>query len=198
MPTAARPLGPLGRARRSVEVPEHARLVSRARDFVARPPAHAPRPIAQPRDPSFGSLLPYVTLATPQNSRVVIDSIVELTNTVRAENGLPALAANEPLMAAAQLHSQEMATASNMAHTLPGSSLPTLTDRAAAVHYRYSSLGENIAYNQADASSVVASWMNSRAHRHNMLGAAFTDIGVGLAWNSRGEPYYTMMLGRQG
>jgi uncharacterized protein YkwD len=68
-------------------------------------------------------------------------------------------------------------------------------DRAEYVHYNYQLLGENIAYNQADAASVVASWMNSPPHRENLLNPLFTDIGVGLAWNSRGEPYYTLMLG---
>ncbi|MFO0889512.1 MAG: CAP domain-containing protein [Isosphaeraceae bacterium] len=123
-------------------------------------------------------------------------AIVDLTNYLRSENHLPPLVQDSRLSGAAQIHSQDMALLNTMAHTLPGTAAPGLTDRASIVHYRYTTLGENIAYNQADASSVVASWMASPPHRQNMLGSSFTDIGVGLAWNSRGEPYYTMMLGK--
>jgi uncharacterized protein YkwD len=137
-----------------------------------------------------------LALAVPSNAPVVLQSIIELTNHLRQENQAPPLAESPSLDTAAQLHSRDMAAANDMAHTLPGASLPTLTDRAAAVHYAYAILGENIAYNQADAASVVASWMSSPPHRENMLNSSFTDIGVGLAWNERGEPYYTMVLGR--
>jgi uncharacterized protein YkwD len=163
----------------------------------ARPAPRAPLPQGRLAG-AIGRLLgPYVVLATPENADLVTRSIVELTNHQRAENQAPPLEASEPLMTAARFHSREMAAANNMAHSLQGSALPTLTDRADAVRYTWSGLGENIAYNQADASSVVASWMNSPPHRRNMLDPSFTDIGVGLAWNARGEPYYTMMLGRR-
>ena len=98
-------------------------------------------------------------------------------------------------MQAALLHSEDMARLDTMAHDIPGAPLATLTDRANQVHYAYRMLGENIAYNQADAATVVASWWNSPHHRENILNPAFSDIGVGIARNSRGEPYYTMMLG---
>ena len=89
-----------------------------------------------------------------------------------------------------------MARFNLMSHDIPGIPLASLTDCAAAfVHYHYVQLGENIAYNQAGASAVVASWMNSPPHRENMLNPAFTEIGVGVAWNQRGEPSDTMTLG---
>ena len=67
-------------------------------------------------------------------------------------------------MEAAALHSQDMARLDMMAHNLPGGSLASLTDRAAYVHYSYQLLGENIAFNRADASSLIAAWMNSPPH----------------------------------
>jgi uncharacterized protein YkwD len=140
----------------------------------------------------------FVALAIPQNQAIVTQAIVDLTNFVRTENQLAPLTENPQLMQAAQLHSQDMASLNDMSHDLPGVPLATLTERAAYVHYSYRMLGENIAYNQADPASVVASWMNSPPHRENMLNSSFTDIGVGVAWNGRGEPYYTMMLGKPG
>jgi uncharacterized protein YkwD len=140
--------------------------------------------------------LGFIALASPQNAAIVAQAIIDLTNHVRAENGSGLLTASPALMEAASLHSQDMARLDLMAHDIPGVPLSSLTDRAAYVHYNYQLLGENIAYNQADAASVVAAWMNSPPHRQNMLNPAFTDVGVGIAWNSRGEPYYTMMLGQ--
>ena len=160
---------------------------SRAAGTIATAPAPGPLP---PSD------LRFVALAIPQNQAIVTQAIVDLTNYVRAENHAPPLSVNPALMQAAQLHSQDMAALNQMSHDLPGVPLASLTQRAAYVHYSYRMLGENIAYNQADPSSVVASWMNSPPHRENMLNPSFTDIGVGLAWNRRGEPYYTMMLGK--
>jgi uncharacterized protein YkwD len=140
--------------------------------------------------------VPFIALAIPANAAVVRQAIVDLANHVRAENHVSPFSQNSALSEAAQLHSQDMASVDQMAHQIPGSPLSSLPDRAAYVHYDYQLLGENIAYNQADAASVVASWMNSPPHRQNLLNPSFTDVGVGLAWNSRGEPYYTLMLGK--
>jgi uncharacterized protein YkwD len=140
--------------------------------------------------------LRFIARAIPANAQVVTQAIIDLTNFVRTENHLPPLSANAALMQAAQLHSQDMARLDQMQHDLPGVPLASLTDRAAFVHYSYQLLGENIAYNQADPASLVASWMQSPAHRENMLNPSFTDIGVGLSWNRRGEPFYTMVLGQ--
>jgi uncharacterized protein YkwD len=160
--------------------------------------ATIPRPMAVTAAP--GPLAPdqlrFIARAIPANAQIVTQAIIDLTNFVRAENHVPPLTANAALMEAAQLHSQDMARLDQMQHDLPGVPLSTLTDRAAFVHYSYQLLGENIAYNQADPASVVAMWIQSPPHRQNMLNPSFTDIGVGLSWNRRGEPFYTMMLGQ--
>jgi uncharacterized protein YkwD len=161
------------------------------RKFAGLTLSQRPGPVALvPADARF------IALAVPQNASVVTQAIVDLTNHVRAEAGVPPLNKSPALVEAAQLHSVDMARLDQMQHDLPGVPLATLTDRAESVHYDYQFLGENIAYNQADPASVVAAWINSPAHRENMLDAQFADIGVGIAWNRRGEPYYTMMLGK--
>jgi uncharacterized protein YkwD len=137
---------------------------------------------------------PQVPIAPPDAS-AISQEIVDLTNQARAAAGAPSLIASPALMTAAQLHSRDMARLNLMSHDLHGIPLATLTDRAAYVNYHYQRLGENIAFNQADAASVVSSWMNSPPHRENMLDHTFTQIGVGVARNQLGEPYYTMMLG---
>jgi uncharacterized protein YkwD len=147
-----------------------------------------------------GPLLPsdtgFIALAVPRNAAVVTQAVIDLTNHVRCENNLEPLVQNPGLMEAAAIHSQDMARTNQMLHDIEGARLPTLIDRAAYSHYSYRMLGENIAFNQADAASVVAGWMSSAPHRENMLNPAFSEIGVGVAWNRRREPYYTMMLGQ--
>lgn len=165
------------------------RVLARRLEPRAAPSAAAPR-VALPQDS------PTLARPTPENASLVVQAIIDQTNRSRAENGLPPVQPNAALMQAAQLHSQDMGRIDRMLHDIPGVPLARLTDRAASVRYDYRLLGENIAYNQASAADVVSSWMNSPPHRENMLNPAFTDIGVGLGWNGRGEPFYTMMLGR--
>jgi uncharacterized protein YkwD len=123
-------------------------------------------------------------------------AVFTLTNQVRAQNGLAPLAASGQLVTAAQVHSTDMARANVLAHDLPGVAMPTPESRAAAVGYDFSWFGENIAYNYADPESVLRGWMQSPGHRENILNPNFTELGVGIAWNGLGEPYYTQEFGR--
>ena len=68
----------------------------------------------------------------------------------------------------------------------------TLTDRIDVVGYYDSNvsadcrcikgyaLGENLARGQRTADEVVRAWMDSPSHREAILGADFTDLGVGV------------------
>jgi uncharacterized protein YkwD len=123
-------------------------------------------------------------------------AILELANHLRLQNGRAALTTRPELMRAAQLHSDDMARLDRMLHDIPGIPLATLPDRAKVVGYRYQILGENIAYNLADPASLVAAWMGSPAHRDNLLDPRFVDAGLGIGWNLKGQPYYTLMLGK--
>ena len=122
-------------------------------------------------------------------------AIVNLVNQVRQQNGLGALTVNAKLVQAAKIHANDMATLNIMAHDLPGAALPGLIDRARYVGYQYSSMGENIAYNFPDATSVMNAWMNSPGHRANILDPSYTEIGVGIALDSQGSPYYCQVFG---
>ena len=55
---------------------------------------------------------------------------------------------------------------------------PSLKSRLASVSYLWRATAENIAEGQAGAAEVVASWMGSSAHRANIMGAAYTEIGA--------------------
>jgi uncharacterized protein YkwD len=140
-----------------------------------------------------------VTLSSPTfgTMSALEQEVVDLTNAARAASGLAPLQVNSALVTAAQTHSRDMAQLNVMDHTLPGVAESTLQSRATAAGYNYAWLGENIAFNYLDDPSVVGAWMNSPAHRANILSPNYTDIGVGIAWNRLGQPYYTEEFGSQ-
>ena len=50
------------------------------------------------------------------------------------------------------------------------------------VGYQFESAGENLAVNFYDSKIVHDAWMNSPAHRENILKGKYTEIGIGMAW----------------
>jgi len=44
---------------------------------------------------------------------------------------------------------------------------------------------------------VMRSWEGSAGHRENLLRAEVTAIGVAMAKNSSGRPYWTLVLGAE-
>ncbi|MET8633915.1 CAP domain-containing protein [Streptomyces sp. NPDC057746] len=121
------------------------------------------------------------------------DEVLALTNAERAAAGLPPLAADPRLTAAAQAHSADMVTRDFYAHTSPEGREPW--DRAAAAGSRHRAVGENIACGQRSPTEVVRGWMNSPGHRANILKPAFTHLGVGFAGGGRAGTYWTQLFG---
>ncbi len=154
------------------------------------PASTATQPISSPvpSTPAPASPAPSISAS--------VQRVIDLTNAQRVQAGLAPLAISVPLTEAADIQSGNMARLGIMSHTLPGTDQPNLMDRAAAVGYDYSTLGENIAFNYPDADSVVAGWMASPGHRANILNASFTETGVSIAYDAQGEPYYTQEFGK--
>lgn len=119
--------------------------------------------------------------------------VVELTNRERRGAGLPPLALDPLLTAAAQAHSADMVARDFYSHTSPEGSQPW--DRAAAAGSARRTIGENIACGQRSAQEVVEGWMNSPGHRANILKADFTHIGIGFAGGGRAGTYWTQLFG---
>ncbi|MCF3134976.1 CAP domain-containing protein [Streptomyces olivochromogenes] len=119
--------------------------------------------------------------------------VVKLTNRERRGAGLPPLAVDPRLTAAAQAYSADMVARDFYSHTSPEGSQPW--DRAAAAGSARRTIGENIACGQRSAAEVVEGWMNSPGHRANILKADFTHIGIGFAGGGRAGTYWTQMFG---
>jgi uncharacterized protein YkwD len=124
------------------------------------------------------------------DKKTMID-LVEAHNAVRKQEGKLALTVDVRLMAAAQLHAEWMRQNKRMSHKQGWLWGSTSADRVSRQKYAYRSYGENIASGQTEVDEVLAIWLNSRAHRANILGD-FKDIGVGRSGN-----YWCVVFGTQ-
>ncbi|AKZ60019.1 putative membrane protein [Streptomyces ambofaciens ATCC 23877] len=118
--------------------------------------------------------------------------VLALVNEERAAAGCSPVTANDRLTRAADDYSDVMASSGVMSHTGPDGS--TMASRVEAAGYQWSALGENIARGQADAASVMESWMNSSGHRANILNCSFKELGVGVHFGD-GGPWWTQDFG---
>lgn len=139
---------------------------------------------------------PDVVETTADANSAVGTAIVQYTNDERAHAGLPALRSNSRLNQAARLQAEQMARVGQMAHVLAGVAYPRPEDRLAAAGYSWRAFGENVAFNQRSASSVLSAWMASAGHRANILDSQFTEMGAAVAYDSKGQPYYAQVFGR--
>ncbi|VTT98481.1 SCP-like extracellular OS=Actinosynnema mirum (strain ATCC 29888 / DSM 43827 / NBRC 14064 / IMRU 3971) GN=Amir_4392 PE=4 SV=1: CAP [Gemmataceae bacterium] len=120
--------------------------------------------------------------------------VIDLTNAERKKADLPPLKANPKLMAAARGHGENMAKQDKLDHVLDDKKP---ADRVKDAGYKYAAVGENVAWNQKDPAQVVEAWMNSEGHRANILKKEYEEIGVAVAKNAKGEPYWVQVFGKQ-
>ncbi|CAM5655877.1 hypothetical protein SAVIM338S_06644 [Streptomyces avidinii] len=118
--------------------------------------------------------------------------VIALVNSERAAAGCGPLKEDAQLRAAAQGHSDDMASRDFFSHTNPDGADPG--KRTTAAGYRWSTYGENIARGQQSPQSVMDSWMKSQGHRENILNCSFKDIGIGIH-QGPGGPWWTQNFG---
>jgi uncharacterized protein YkwD len=156
-------------------------------------PTATPTPAATTPPPSApAERRPGQPPATDDSITAQENRVVALTNAERAAAGCGELAVDERLRTAARGHSQDMATNDYFSHTSLDGSSPT--DRARAAGYP-GGVGENIAMGYRTPEDVMRGWMNSDGHRRNILNCRYLVIGVGLAYDARGRPYWTQKFG---
>jgi uncharacterized protein YkwD len=79
----------------------------------------------------------------------------------------------------AQKHSEDMSRNNYFSHTNQQGKTPF--DRLRAAGITYTVAAENIAEGQRTAEQVLASWLSSSGHRHNIEDCRLLQHGVGLA-----------------
>lgn len=116
--------------------------------------------------------------------------MVELINQARVAEGLNALTYTPKYNSIARKHSTSMADNNYFGHV----DLNNLRggDRMRNGGISYNWWGENLAYGQYSAIYAHEALMNSLGHRENILRKEFTHVFVGVDFNSKNQPYFTM------
>jgi uncharacterized protein YkwD len=117
------------------------------------------------------------------------DQVLALVNAERAAAGCAAVVADAELAGVARAHSEDMRDRGFFDHVnLEGLDPFDRADQAGV-----DASAENIARGQDDAAAVMESWMDSPAHRANILNCSLTRLGVGIA-EGGGGPWWTQLF----
>lgn len=131
-------------------------------------------------------------VAEPAVSGVAGQVIMQI-NSERQKAGCPPLRANSRLTLAARQQSVNMAKHHVLSHESSGKPLAARLDD---VGYVYASAAENLAAGEMSVAAVVRGWMNSPAHRANIVDCSLRETGVAIAESSDSyRLYWTQIFG---
>lgn len=123
------------------------------------------------------------TSARPQvlgyATNITLSGLLSGTNSERSAAGKTSLDSNSKLNSAAQAKANHMIANDYWAHTSPDGVTPWYWFDWAG--YDYTVAGENLAYGFETSSGVINGWMNSPAHKDNLLNNAYEEVGFGIA-----------------
>lgn len=126
-----------------------------------------------------GTVLGYAT-------NVSVERLLELVNVERANAHVGPLTLSAELNEAAVGKAGDMFAKNYWAHISPTGETPWAFITRAGYHYIYA--GENLAKSFNTSEEIVAAWMNSPAHRANILKSEYQEIGFAIQNGSlRGE-----------
>ena len=167
------------------------------------PTATSMPPTATPVPPTA---VPPTSTATPSTASApppqsislssLEDELFRSHNVERASLGLGSLELDAVLVQVARERAQDMADKNYFAHTSPtGETAFSIMNEFG---YFYLIAGENIARNNypdvESASVAMNGFMNSSAHRDNILDARFNKVGVGLVIDGSGMKYFAVVF----
>ena len=105
--------------------------------------------------------------------------LVDQTNDVRLRSGVGTLTVHPLLAQVAQAKAEDMAKRGYFSHNTPDGD--TFYDLITNAGYQFQAVAENLAVGLAADEALIAAWMSSPGHRHNLLNEQHTDIGIGIA-----------------
>jgi len=108
--------------------------------------------------------------------------ILELMNAKRTEAGLEPLTLDNTLVQVSRYKSNNMIQNNFFDHTNPDGT--KWTNWLQTIGYKYTTTGENIAYNTSDPVELFNQWWNSPGHRANMMNASYTKVGIGVIYGN--------------
>jgi uncharacterized protein YkwD len=137
-----------------------------------------------------------VRVKAPGVAAEIERQVFNLLNAERRSKGLSELEWNDEVAALARLHSNNMADGKFFSHRgSDGSMVDDRADRLGLGAWRV--IGENIAYMRGyddPAALAVEKWMESTAHRKNLLGPNWKESAVGVAITEDGTYYMTQVF----
>lgn len=140
--------------------------------------------------------LPRKTQVLAYASNMTITQLLDTTNDVRVANGKDRLNLNSQLTTSAQLKANDMVDKNYWSHVAPDGTQPWHWFEQAG--YAYTIAGENLAYGFNTGAEVTTAWMNSEAHKANIMGD-YADIGFGIASSGQYQDgAYTVVVAHYG
>ena len=131
-----------------------------------KPPARKPTPAVQAQAKGAAS--------KPSPAE---QTLFDSANREREARGLPPFKWSAALASAARPHAQKMAQAGTISHQFPGEMDLGYRVRMAGLHFN--EVAENVA--QGPSAAVIhKEWMNSPAHRDNLLDRDLDSIGIAV------------------
>jgi len=137
------------------------------------------------------------TCAASANSSVEAE-VISLVNDERVAQGLAAYSVDSRLRAAARVHAADMAC--NHFTSRTGSDGSSVRDRVEAQGYTWSWIGENYYVGGSGAQTAFDWWMNSTAHRNNLLSPNYTQFGLGYMYDADSDygGYFVVVFAKPG
>jgi len=126
------------------------------------------------------------------------DQVIVEVNQERERKGIEPLLVNTKLMIAAQEKADHMAEFSYFSHIHSDTEKRWL-DFIIETDYDYLEAGENLANGYSTVDDMVKAWMNSPAHKENILNEGYFETGVGYAkgkLNGKDTIFVAQMFGR--
>jgi uncharacterized protein YkwD len=108
--------------------------------------------------------------------------------------GLGHLKPSRILGEVARTHSRDMGARNFFSHNSPNGRGPK--ERLERAGFAWRAFGENIGCGQDTAEEILLTWMDSSAHRENILDPAYTEVGVGLIRGGECHIYWTALFAR--
>lgn len=107
-----------------------------------------------------------------------VNTLVNLANSSRSEEGLSSLVINDKLNEAAKKKAADMFDGQYFAHISPEGKTPW--DFIKLVKYDYVYAGENLSIGYVDDQELHLAWMNSPTHRENIMNKNYNEIGLAI------------------
>lgn len=142
-----------------------------------------------------GLTLTFPDCQQPVEAQVYRTAVLALVNQERVQRGLDPVTTNATLESQAEQYACELIQYDYFDHVNPVTG-SHLADRAADFGYAYWNIGENLAAGYESPARVMEGWMNSPAHRDNILNPAYTELGIAVRVGGSYGLYWVQEFGR--